>query len=292
MLRVTRGEPRCTCATSKVAGRHVEEYKPWLAARPGQNKPQVTPATIVHRLGTLRMFFLRIDEWGWPEALARVPTRGGDLPRLDHPLPKVLDDAAAAKLLRAAQNDKRLLVRVNAATEDGRVPVHGVETAERIGWVRSSGPDAEIVAIADQAQIAAIAVDNRPEGASMAGSTRDQLTQNAWRRPVQRRPGSDPLPGRRWHRTGPCTGPSASREPRPPEALMPFRRRVAVRRARIRTSVRGPGSTTFPDSMRRRASQKRRFSRACYSAAGRCSSAQRVICSSAGSSARPASVSS
>jgi hypothetical protein len=58
----------------------VEDYKPWLAARPGQNKPQVTRATIVHRLGTLRMFFLRVDEWGWPEAPARVPTRGGDLP--------------------------------------------------------------------------------------------------------------------------------------------------------------------------------------------------------------------
>jgi hypothetical protein len=36
----------------------------------------------------------------------------GDLPRGDHPLPKALDDASAAKLLRAAQNDKRLLVRV------------------------------------------------------------------------------------------------------------------------------------------------------------------------------------
>ncbi|MGH3172731.1 MAG: tyrosine-type recombinase/integrase [Streptosporangiaceae bacterium] len=36
----------------------------------------------------------------------------GDLPRTDHPLPRALDDAAAAKLLRAAQADKRLLVRV------------------------------------------------------------------------------------------------------------------------------------------------------------------------------------
>jgi len=41
-----------------------------------------------------------------------VPMFPGDLPRQDHPLPKALDDAAAAKLLRAAQNDKRLLVRV------------------------------------------------------------------------------------------------------------------------------------------------------------------------------------
>ena len=35
-----------------------------------------------------------------------------DLPRLDHPLPKALDDAAAARLLRAAQAGRRMLVRV------------------------------------------------------------------------------------------------------------------------------------------------------------------------------------
>jgi hypothetical protein len=28
---------------AKVARRHVEDYKTWLAARPGQNKPRVTP---------------------------------------------------------------------------------------------------------------------------------------------------------------------------------------------------------------------------------------------------------
>jgi site-specific recombinase XerD len=95
-----------------VTRRHIEGFKPWLAARPGQNKPRLTPATIAHRLGTLRMFFLRIAEWGWDEAPPRVPMFPGDLPRLDRPLPKALDDAAAAKLLRAAQGDRRLLVRV------------------------------------------------------------------------------------------------------------------------------------------------------------------------------------
>ncbi len=97
---------------AQVTRGHIEEYKPWLAARPGQNKPRLTPATIIHRLGTLRMFFIRIDEWGWDEAPSRVPMFTGDLPRQDHPLPKALDDASAAKLLRAAQADKRLLVRV------------------------------------------------------------------------------------------------------------------------------------------------------------------------------------
>jgi site-specific recombinase XerD len=97
---------------SQVTRRHIERYKPWLAARPGQNKPAVTTATIAHRLGTLRMFFVRIDEWGWDEAPPRVPMFPGDLPRQDHPLPRALDDPAAAKLLRAAQADRRLLVRV------------------------------------------------------------------------------------------------------------------------------------------------------------------------------------
>jgi site-specific recombinase XerD len=95
-----------------VVRRHVEDYKPWLAARPGQNGPRVTPATMAHRLGTLRMFFVRIDEWSWPEAPVRVPMFNGDLPRLDHPLPKALDDAAAAKLLRAARADGKPLVGI------------------------------------------------------------------------------------------------------------------------------------------------------------------------------------
>jgi site-specific recombinase XerD len=99
-------------STTQVTRRHIEDYKPWLARRPGQNKPALTTATLAHRLGTLRMFFVRLDEWGWDEAPPRVPMFPGDLPRQDHPLPKALDDATAAKLLRAACNDRRMLVRV------------------------------------------------------------------------------------------------------------------------------------------------------------------------------------
>ncbi len=65
---------------AQVTRRHVEAFKPWLAARPGQNKPRLTTATIAHRLGTLRMFFIRIEEWGWDEAPPRVPMFPGDLP--------------------------------------------------------------------------------------------------------------------------------------------------------------------------------------------------------------------
>src|SRR5665647_51671 len=95
-------------SVAAVTRRHIEDYKPWLAARPGQNKARVTTATIAHRLGTLRMFFVRIDEWGWDEAPARVPMFPGDLPRQDHPLPKALDDAAAARRLGAAASSSAL----------------------------------------------------------------------------------------------------------------------------------------------------------------------------------------
>jgi site-specific recombinase XerD len=108
---LTGTSPQATSLTL-ITRRHVEAYKPWLAARPGQNKPRLTTATIAHRLGTLRMFFVRITEWGWDEAPSRVPMFPGDLPRLDRPLPKALDDGAAARLLRAAQADRRMLVRV------------------------------------------------------------------------------------------------------------------------------------------------------------------------------------
>ena len=87
---------------AQVTRRHIEDYKPWLAAGPGRTSRGST-ATIAHRLGTLRMFFVRLDEWGWDEAPPRVPMFPGDLPRQDHPLPKALDDASAARLLRAAQ---------------------------------------------------------------------------------------------------------------------------------------------------------------------------------------------
>jgi site-specific recombinase XerD len=97
---------------AQVTRRHIEDYKPWLAARPGQNKPRLTPGTITCHLGTLRMFFIRIGEWGWDQAPPKVPMFTGGLPRAGHPLPRALDDASAARLLRAAQAGQRLLVRV------------------------------------------------------------------------------------------------------------------------------------------------------------------------------------
>jgi site-specific recombinase XerD len=99
-------------SVAEIGRRHIEDYIRWLAARPGKRTARATPATLAHRLGTLRMFFIRILDWDWPDAPARVPIVPGDIPKQDHPLPKALDDAAAAKLLRAAQGQRRMLVRV------------------------------------------------------------------------------------------------------------------------------------------------------------------------------------
>ena len=99
-------------AVADINRRHIEDFIRWLAARSGRKTTRLTPATLAHRLGTLRMFFVRIIEWNWPDAPSRVPIVAGDLPRQDHPLPKALDDAAAAQLLRAAQSQPRMLVRV------------------------------------------------------------------------------------------------------------------------------------------------------------------------------------
>jgi hypothetical protein len=71
-----------------IRRRHIEDFRTWLAARPGHRTARLTPATLAHRLGTLRMFFVRISDWDWPEAPARVPIIPADLPRQDHPCPK------------------------------------------------------------------------------------------------------------------------------------------------------------------------------------------------------------
>jgi len=95
-----------------VTRAHIEAYKPWLADRAGRDGPRVTVNTRAHRLGNLRTFFLRIEDWGWQDRPAHIPIMFGDLPRQDKPLPKALDDPSAAKFLRAAQAQPRQLVRV------------------------------------------------------------------------------------------------------------------------------------------------------------------------------------
>jgi site-specific recombinase XerD len=102
-----------------VGRREIEGFKVWLAHRPGRVKT-LSANTIRQRLGTLRTFFDRIGEWDWTDAPARTPIFSIDLPMVDDPLPKFLDDAAAARLLRAASANpdplRRLVVHLLART--------------------------------------------------------------------------------------------------------------------------------------------------------------------------------
>jgi len=99
-------------AAADVRRRHVEDYKSWLAERPAARGGKLHRHTIRERLGVVRNFFERIIEWEWDDAPARVPVFSGDFPIKDEPLPRFLDDPAAAKLLRAARADDDPFVRL------------------------------------------------------------------------------------------------------------------------------------------------------------------------------------
>ena len=98
-------DPAVACAAD-LDRRHVEAYKTFLAGR------ALKPATIRRRLQTLRMFFVRITEWEWDDAPNRVLVFLGDMPALDDALPRFLDDAQFAQLMRAVAAEPDLLRRL------------------------------------------------------------------------------------------------------------------------------------------------------------------------------------
>jgi integrase len=108
---VLESDATVTCA-SDIVRHHVEEYKIWLADRPSAQGGNLHRHTVCERLGLVRNFFERIIEWGWHDAPARVPVFSGDFPIKDEPLPRFLDDPAAAKLLRAARSHEDPFVRL------------------------------------------------------------------------------------------------------------------------------------------------------------------------------------
>jgi integrase len=125
---------------------HIEAYKLWLAGRPKHNgSGRLHRHTIRARLLTLRCFFDRIAEWGYDDAPARPLIFHGDLPLTDQPLPRFIDDAASAKLLRAARADNdpfvRLVVELLARTglRKGELMGLTIDAVVQIGsayWLR------------------------------------------------------------------------------------------------------------------------------------------------------------
>ncbi len=123
---------------------HIEGYHSWLAAQPVGRTKTISRRTVRHRLGMLRVFFERIAEWGWGDAPTGCLIFDADLPRLDDPLPKFLDDASATALMRAAATAApldRLVVEILARTglRAGELCNLAADAVVRIGathWLR------------------------------------------------------------------------------------------------------------------------------------------------------------
>jgi integrase len=123
---------------------HIEAYKLWLANRENMRGEKLKKTTISLRLGMLRVIFERLIEWDHPDAPLRNPIFGTDLPKLDEPLPRFLDDEAAAAFMHAATRLdpwRRLIVEMLARTgmrvgELCALRADGIVTVGETQWLR------------------------------------------------------------------------------------------------------------------------------------------------------------
>lgn len=124
----------------------IEAYKTWLTTTPTPRTGRpLNRVSIKNTLINLHCFFDRITDWGYPNAPLRPLVFIGDLPIIDKPLPRFLDDGAATKLLRTARADtdplSRLIVELLARTGIRRGELLGltVDAVVQIGsayWLR------------------------------------------------------------------------------------------------------------------------------------------------------------
>jgi site-specific recombinase XerD len=82
---------------------HIERYKRHVAAKPNLRGGRLSKRTIAGELSTLRICLERLAEWDGEDAPARTLMFPGDVPKLDDPLPRFIDDGAAKKLIGAAR---------------------------------------------------------------------------------------------------------------------------------------------------------------------------------------------
>ena len=78
-------DPALSCAAD-IDRSHIEAFKVWQHAQPG-TQGSIKASTFRRRIGMLRMFFVRIVEWGWDDAPVRVPIFFGDVPNATSPCP-------------------------------------------------------------------------------------------------------------------------------------------------------------------------------------------------------------
>ncbi|MGW3957571.1 tyrosine-type recombinase/integrase, partial [Streptomyces sp. NPDC004752] len=143
-LLVAAEDSDVTCV-AELKRRHVERYRQWLLERPAARGGPLHRHTVRDRLSKLRGFFRRLDEWDAADRPLRQLIFDSDFPIADEPLPRFLDDAAAAKLLAAARKDPdpfaRLAIEILARTGMRRSEMLGltIDAVVQIGsayWLR------------------------------------------------------------------------------------------------------------------------------------------------------------
>jgi site-specific recombinase XerD len=82
---------------------HIERFKRHVAQKPNLRGGRLSKRTIAGELSTLRICLERLAEWDSEDAPARTLMFPGDVPKLDDPLPRFIDDGAAKKLIQAAR---------------------------------------------------------------------------------------------------------------------------------------------------------------------------------------------
>ena len=90
-------------AVRELKRAHIERYKRHVAQKPNLRVGQLSKRTIAGELSTLRICLERLAEWDGEDAPARTLMFPGDVPKLDDPLPRFIDDGAAKKLIQAAR---------------------------------------------------------------------------------------------------------------------------------------------------------------------------------------------
>ncbi len=82
---------------------HIERYKRHVAQNPNLRGGRLSKRTIAGELSTVRICLERLAEWDGEDAPTRTLMFPGDVPKLDDPLPRFIDDGAAKKLIQAAR---------------------------------------------------------------------------------------------------------------------------------------------------------------------------------------------
>jgi integrase len=109
-------------AVSQIKRRHIEAFKEhirWVPPHPRLNRPPGTTlcsSTRYKILASIYYFLQRLTEWQWPEAPEKPLMFYQDLPPLDQPLPRFLDEVEAGRFLQTAQGYPDLFTRVCGVT--------------------------------------------------------------------------------------------------------------------------------------------------------------------------------